>query len=193
MKKAIGSRIDLNNMDIPHVAEFRKYIDEFFDEVKIKKLDNFDQHFRTSRLQHSLNVAYYSFLIARKIGADPRAAARAGLLHDLYWYDWHTKKTPQLHAFLHPRLAVRNAARIVDDLSEREADAIAKHMWPLCMGFPRYKESLAVTLADKYAAALEVTTQCGRFFGESSVRKARGSVKRVKAIFDKIEKNSKIS
>ncbi len=188
MKNAIGSRIDLNNMDDPNVVEFRKYIDEFFNEVKVKKLDNFDQHFRTSRLQHCLNVAYYSFLIARKIGADPRAAARAGLLHDLYWYDWHTKKTPQLHAFLHPRLAVRNAARLVDDLSEKEADAIAKHMWPLCMGVPRYRESFAVTFADKYAAALEVTTQWGRYFGAASVRKARGSVRKVKSVIDKRKK-----
>ena len=182
MKKAIGSRIDLNDLSDPDVVEFRKYIDEFFNSKNVKRLDNYDQHFRTSRLQHSLNVAYYSFKIAKKIDADPRAAARAGLLHDLYWYDWHKKETPQLHAFLHPRLAVRNAARLADDLSEREADAIAKHMWPLCLGFPKYKESLAVTLADKYAAALEITTQWGRLFGESSIRKARGSVKKVRSI-----------
>lgn len=188
MKKAIGSRVDLNNMNDPNVVEFRKYIDEFFNEIKVKRLDNFDQHFRTSRLQHSINVSYYSFLIARKIGADPRAAARAGLLHDLYWYDWHNTSTPQLHAFLHPRLAVRNASRMVEDLSKREADAILKHMWPLYPGFPKYKESFAVTLADKYAAALEVTTQWGRFFGETSIRKARGSVKKVKAVFDKKRK-----
>lgn len=182
MKKAIGSRIDLNDLSDSDVAEFRKYIDEFFDKKNVRRLDNFNQHFRTLRLQHSLNVAYYSFKIAKKIGADPKAAARAGLLHDLYWYDWHTKETPQLHAFLHPRLAVKNAARLADGLTEREADAIRKHMWPLCLGFPKYKESLAVTLADKYAAALELTTQWGRFFGESSVKKARGSVRKVRSV-----------
>ncbi len=182
MKKAIGSRIDLNDMSDPDVAEFRRYIDEFFDRKNVKRLENFYQHFRTSRLQHSVNVAYYSFKIAKKIGADPKSATRAGLLHDLYWYDWHKMGLPQLHAFLHPRLALRNAERLAEDLSEREADAILKHMWPLCLGFPKYKESLAVTLADKYAAALEVTTQWGKYFGESSMKKARGSVKKVKSV-----------
>lgn len=42
----------------------------------------------TSRFQHSLNVSYYSFIICRKFGLDAYSAARAGLLHDLYYYDW---------------------------------------------------------------------------------------------------------
>jgi uncharacterized protein len=88
------------------------------------------------------------------------------MLHDLYWYDWHTDKTPQLHAFFHPRLAMRNAENMLDDLSEREKDAILKHMWPLYLGMPKYKESVAVTLADKYAATLEVCYQWGTYFAK---------------------------
>ena len=62
-----------------------------------------------------------------------------------------------MHAFLHPRLALKNASKITE-LSSREEDAILKHMWPLYRGIPKYKESYAVTLADKYAA-LEIGYQ----------------------------------
>ncbi len=184
MNKAIGSRVNLKDTSDPDVAEFRSYINDLWDTENFRRLDKFEQHHRTSRLQHSLNVSYYSFRIAKKIGADPRMAARAGLLHDLYWYDWHHKKTPQLHAFLHPRLAVKNAARL-SNISDREADAILKHMWPLYPGMPKYKESYAVTLADKYAAALEVATQWGKHIGELSGKKARKSYNKVRSVFKK--------
>lgn len=173
MKKVIGSRVDLQNYSNLEIAEFRSYVDDILTEDKVKKLEGFEQHFRTSRLQHSINVAYYSFKIAKKIGADPKASTRAGFLHDLYWYDWHTKKIPQHHALFHPRLAAKNAARVLDDLSIVEEDAIIKHMWPLSLGFPKYKESYVVTLADKYAAALEITSQWGKHFGEMSLRWAK--------------------
>ena len=47
----------------------------------------------------------------------------------------------------------------ITELSSREEDAILKHMWPLYRGIPKYKESYAVTLADKYAATLEIGYQ----------------------------------
>ncbi len=165
--KAIGSKIRFDE-DNPYAVEFMGYIEDLLNQPLVKKLDKFDQHFRTSRLQHCLNVAYYSYRIGLKIGADPRECARAGLLHDLYWYDWHYKKTPQLHAFLHPRLAVKNASRLAK-LSHREKDAILKHMWPLYPGIPRYKVSYAVTMADKYAAGLEVCYNWGSHFGTKIV------------------------
>lgn len=184
MDRAIGSKVNLRNMSNPDVAEFRSYIDDLWETEDFRRLDRFEQHHKTSRLQHSLNVSYYSYIIAKKIGADPRMSARAGLLHDLYWYDWHTKKTPQLHAFLHPRLAVKNASRL-SRISDREADAILKHMWPLYPGMPKYKESYAVTLADKYAATLEVATQWSRHFGEVSVRSAKKTYTKMKKVLKK--------
>ena len=141
MNKVIGSRVDLNDDNNKYAVEFRTYIEDLFDNDTVQKLDRFTQHFHTSRLQHSLNVSYYSYRIAKVIGCDCRAAARAGLLHDLFWYDWRNKKTPQMHAFLHPRLALKNASKITE-LSSREEDAILKH-----------------TLADKYAATLEIGYQ----------------------------------
>lgn len=160
---AIGSKVQLDNSS-RYSREFVSYIEDLMELKAVERLDKFDQHFKTSRLQHCVNVAYYSYRIALVIGADPRSSARAGMLHDLYWYDWHYKKTPQLHAFLHPRLALKNADRVTK-LNDRERDAILKHMWPLYMGMPRYRESYAVTMADKYAATLEVCYNWGRHFG----------------------------
>ena len=41
-----------------------------------QKLSNYVQHKNTTRLMHSLNVAYVSWKLARKIGCDARTAAR---------------------------------------------------------------------------------------------------------------------
>lgn len=158
LEKAIGSRIDLNDMSNPFTMEFRLFINDLLENKNVLRLDDYEQHVNTSRLQHSFNVAYYSYRIAKLIGADPRLAARAGLLHDLYWYDWHNKKTPENHAYFHPRLALKNAEKITR-LTPREQDAIINHMWPLSKGMPKYKESYAVTVADKYAATLEAVKQ----------------------------------
>ena len=185
MNRAIGSKVKLWDVSNAEVAEFRSYIEDIWNTDTVRKLDEYEQHHKTSRLQHCLNVSYYSFKIAKKIGADPRMAARAGLLHHLYWYDWHTKKTPQFHALFHARLAAKNAAKLAD-ISERENDAILKHMWPLYPGMPRYKESYAVTLADKYAATLEVATQWSRTLGNASTKTAKSSFTRVKSVFRKI-------
>ncbi len=185
MHRAIGSKVDLWDLSNPETAEFRSYIDDIWNKDNVKRLDRYEQHHNTSRLQHCLNVSYYSFKIAKKIGADPCLAARAGLLHDLYWYDWHTKRVPQMHAVFHARLAEKNAARLVD-ISDREADAILKHMWPLYPGMPKYKESYAVTLADKYAAALEVATQWSKTVGDISIQTAEKSYSKVKDVLQKI-------
>ncbi len=164
MKNAIGSRVDLNNRDIEYTSEFLSYIEDLLEHSYVKKLKRVDQHKGTTRFQHCINVSYYSYRIALVIGADPKKSARAGLLHDLFWYDWHCKKTPQLHAYFHPRLALKNARKITS-LSFEEEDAIINHMWPLSFGFPKTRVSYAVTFADKYSAALEVGYNWGSFFG----------------------------
>lgn len=153
--KIIGSRVRLDDNSNANILEFKLYIADLLENEKIQKLSSYEQHIQTSRLNHCINVAYYSFRLAKLIGADARQAARAGLLHDLYWYDWHDKKTPINHAYFHPVLALRNAEKITD-LTPAEKDAIINHMWPLSFGMPKHKESIAVTLADKYSATLEV-------------------------------------
>lgn len=66
MNRAIGSKANLRDLSNPEVLEFRSYIEDIWNSNNVKRLDNFEQHHRTSRLQHSLNVSYYSFKIAKR-------------------------------------------------------------------------------------------------------------------------------
>lgn len=158
MEKAIGSKIKLDEYESFFAIEFNDCVDDLLELNEVKRLSEYFQHCNTSRLQHSINVAYYSYLMAKILHFDYRSAARAGLLHDLFWYDWRTEKTPQKHAFYHPKAALENAKKVTS-LNKIEQDAIVKHMWPLCLKLPRYKESVVVTIADKYCATVEIFDQ----------------------------------
>ncbi len=158
MKNVIGSSVRFDAEENLYAVEFMDCIEDLLELDEVKRLDEYFQHCNTSRLQHCLNVAYYSYLMARAFNFDYRSAARAGMLHDLFWYDWRVEKTPQLHAFYHPKNALENAEKIAE-LNNIERDAIVKHMWPLTLSFPRYKESYIVTLSDKYCACIEIVNQ----------------------------------
>lgn len=41
-------------------------------------------------------------------------------------------------------------------MNEIEIDIIKKHMWPLTIVLPKYKEALVVMLVDKYCALMEM-------------------------------------
>ena len=52
--------------------------------------------------------------------------------------------------------ALRNAQALCPDLSDREANAIVSHMFPLAVHLPRSRVAIAVNLADKLCATIEV-------------------------------------
>lgn len=79
---------------------------------------------------------------------------RGALLHDYFLYDWH-EPHHGLHGYTHASLALRNAAQDFA-ISPIEADVIKKHMWPLNIKPPRYREAMIVTIADKICSAKEV-------------------------------------
>ena len=95
------------------------------------------------------------FTLCRIFGLDYRAAARAGLLHDLYLQKWEETDVGRFRRLvIHPQLALENARAF--GLSPMEEDIIGKHMWPLTAPLPYYKESYMVSLADKICATLEM-------------------------------------
>lgn len=149
------------------VAEFHSHIDTLLENESVKKLDDFTQHYCYTRLKHSLDVAYYSFVISRTFGWDSRSAARAGLLHDLFLYDWRETDTGKNHATHHPQVALENARRICE-LNPIEEDIIKKHMWLITPIPPRYKEGFVVTFVDKICAAREFIL--GVFTARAGVR-----------------------
>lgn len=143
---------------IDEKALFFQIIQDITSNETVKQMKNFRQHCDTSCYDHCLHVAYYSYWIAKKFGLDYISTARAAMLHDLFLYDWRKRyrdvELPGLHAFVHPKIALRNALEIFD-LNVKEQDIIEKHMWPLTITLPKYKESYIVTFMDKYSAIRE--------------------------------------
>jgi uncharacterized protein len=142
---------ELTELFLPCVADL--LADE-----KVRSMGALPQHKAgVSCLDHSILVAWYSFRICRRLGLDSRAAARGGLLHDFYLYNWQVKATHpnHLHGLWHPKAALANAkARFF--LSPKEADIILKHMFPLTPRPYRYWESLVVSCMDKVCALAEL-------------------------------------
>lgn len=136
--------------------EYMDHVGHLLEEPKVQKLEEITHHYHSTRLEHSIHVSYTSYRLAKKFGWDARAAARGGLLHDLFFYDWRETKFTKSHAWTHPRIALRNAEKLTD-LSEREKDIIIKHMFGATIAPPRYKESWIVTCVDKYWAVREAT------------------------------------
>jgi uncharacterized protein len=142
---------------IKKIRILNEYARDILANEKIKSMKDFIQHGDVSTLQHSISVAYLSFLFAKKLNikVDTRSLVRGALLHDFFLYDWHFEnEAGGLHGFKHPKIALKNAEEYFL-LNEREKDIIAKHMWPMTIILPRYKEALIVCLMDKYSAIIE--------------------------------------
>ena len=156
MSKAIGSRYSIENS--AEAEEFYHYVKDLLDSEIVCEMKKYRHHYSTTCYQHCLNVSYYNYLVCRKLGLDAKKAARAGILHDLFLYDWREtprKKGEKPHGMRHPQIALENALQNFD-ISKREEDMIVKHMWPLTLKLPRYAESYVIVMTDKYAAMLEL-------------------------------------
>lgn len=156
-RPAAEFKSSINKMEqLYSIDEFRMCIDDLIANDYVRKMQQFRHHYKVSCLDHSLNVSLTSFKICRALGMDYISAARGGLLHDLFLYDWRTCKPDEgMHGFVHPRISLNNALKVCS-LNEIEKDIILKHMFPLTWSLPHYKESIIVCLIDKYCAFVEI-------------------------------------
>lgn len=142
---------------VPNDDEYIALVKDILDNKSFLSMQNYIQHGNTSCLSHSINVSYLSYKWCKKMGLNAKSAARAGLLHDLFLYDWHLRpreKGELLHGFEHPKKALENAQREFE-LTKMERNIILRHMWPLTLTPPAYKEAYAVVYYDKYCSLLE--------------------------------------
>jgi len=136
--------------------EYAACVDELVFHPKVQMMKQFRHHQNASCFEHSLNVSFASYLLCKKLGWDCKSAARGGLLHDLFLYDWRTTDLAEgKHGFVHPRIAYDNAAGEFT-LNPKEKDIILKHMFPLTWRPPSCKESLLVCAVDKLCALQEL-------------------------------------
>ena len=138
--------------------EYMQIVKDIINNETVLEMKKYRQHYDISTFEHCLNVSYISYKICKKLKWDYKSMARAALLHDLFLYDWrNSRKELNLdgyHAFVHPKIALENASKLYD-LNDKEKDIIVKHMWPVTMTLPKYKESYLITLVDKYSAIQE--------------------------------------
>ena len=136
--------------------EYIEIISELLNNEIVLEMKKYRQHHKVSCYDHCLYVSYNTYLICKKYNLDYKSAARAGLLHDLFLYDWRKRQNGRkgLHAFTHPNEALKRASEITD-LNDKEKDIIKNHMWPVTVKIPKYKETYIITLVDKYFAFME--------------------------------------
>lgn len=154
----------------PYMRDFIRTTGELLNSDPVRMMGKWKHHGPITTLDHSLFVAYSSYRVARALGLDAEAAARGGLLHDLYLYDSHDKTAhPGWQCFDHPRAAAKNAEDLTD-LSPKERNIILSHMWPLGGQLPRSREAWLVDLVDTLCAGLEIT----RLYHPAKLRKKLG-------------------
>lgn len=151
--RGAGSYIEREDMD----REVIHCLRELFNGSRLDMMMGFTQHGDTSCLAHTIAVVYCALAIARMmhIRVNKRELIRGGILHDYFLYDWHDgERERKIHGFTHPSSALANAE---EDflLSRRERDIIRKHMFPLTVKPPRYREAWLICLADKICACRE--------------------------------------
>ena len=148
----------LSKKELTENSEYFSYVRDLLTCSDVMSLKDFPHHIGTSRFQHSLNVSYYNFRLCRLFHLDARAAARAGLLHDLFFYDRKThKKIRNGHCAEHANIALYNASMLFP-ISELEGDMILNHMWPMTPHLPRHAETYMITLVDKFCATVELSS-----------------------------------
>ncbi len=147
------------------------YFNEWYEIVKdILNNEEFQKrklflHHEDSVWHHCIIVSFNSFLLAKYYMADARICAIAGLLHDFYPKAWQyseelynydkeylntSKGIRNLHGFVHAKQAAVNYVKYFPELEDDKiTDAIKRHMFPLNIIPPKYKEGWIVTLVDK--------------------------------------------
>jgi len=137
--------------------EYNSIIKVYIEDEMVKCLKNIPHH-DSNRLNHCIKVSRTSYNICKKLHFNYKSAAKAGLLHDLYYNRISEMNLFgdkfKLFANEHPEDAMYNADRIFG-LNDLEKNIILSHMWPVSKHFPKYKESFVVSLVDKFYSIKE--------------------------------------
>jgi uncharacterized membrane protein/HD superfamily phosphodiesterase len=170
LKSIPGKMISDKNGRKPVESEFYEIIKDIYEHEEVLKL-KLHYHHNSSIYEHVMDVSYLSYKACKFLKLDYRSATRGALLHDFFLYDWRNHDVPDLpedkyHGIEHPKIALANARKhfILNDI---EKDIVIKHMWPLTLVPPKYKESFVVSFVDKYFASKEFVTK----FKDSKIKK----------------------
>ena len=148
MKKDITDNI-LND------KEYLKIVSPILNSPEFKRRKKWMHHEGVSLYEHLLIVSYLSYKICKKYNFHYKDAASGGLLHDFYYRSWQDNlgdKKPffKQHGFIHAKEAMYNSYKFFPKyMNKRICNIILRHMFPLNIIPPRYKEGWVVTYVDK--------------------------------------------
>lgn len=131
--------------------EFNDIIEPYLIE-EFTNLKNIDHHGIT-RYDHSLRVAYYTYLITRFLHINYEEATIAALLHD-FFTDEVNEELSVFKLRRHPKHALNNASKYFY-LTDLQKDIISTHMFPVTFTPPKYLESWIVDIVDDISAIYE--------------------------------------
>ena len=152
--------------------EWFDYVKEILQNNEFQKRKLFFHHAHITVWEHSINVSYSCFIVAKKFNLDKRVCAIAGILHDFYPYAWlyneqlamldngiyvsevgKKNKFFKQHGFTHASLAAKNYLKYFYYLQDvKITNSIRRHMFPLNIVPPKYIEGYVLTIVDKYIA-----------------------------------------
>ena len=134
--------------------EFYSIISDIIDHDKFCETKNI-RHHGITRYNHSLRVAYYTYLVTKKLRLNYIEATRAALLHDFFTTEL-SDENMKTSLKEHPRVALENSKKYFE-ISDLQADIIVKHMFPVTKSLPKYKESVIVDIIDDVSSVYERT------------------------------------
>lgn len=135
-----------------HNTEFYKLVKDILKNEEFNELKNISHH-GISRYDHSLRVAYYTYIVSKALHLNYVKATRGALLHD-FFIDEVKDMNSVNRLTKHPNFALENAKKHFN-LSILEEDIIKTHMFPVTITPPKYLESWLVDLIDDISAIYE--------------------------------------
>lgn len=128
--------------------EFKKYIEH----DKVLELKDYIHH-GIDRYNHSMRVAYYTYVVTKGMKLNYYSATKAAILHD-FFFDEVSDDNSYSRLRKHPEVALENAKRYFS-INDMEADIIKKHMFPITFTPPKYVESFVVDMVDDVISIYE--------------------------------------
>ena len=134
--------------------EFRSIIKPLLDNCPFEETKK-EKHHGITRYEHSMRVAYFSYIVTKFLRLDYKETTEAALLHDFFTTEVK-EKNGIARLRQHPKHAVENAKKYFV-LSDKQEDIIKTHMFPVTFTPPKYLESWIVDIVDDVAAIYEKT------------------------------------
>lgn len=141
-------------MSVNKELEFNNIINDILKNDKFIEL-RYEIHHGMSRLDHCLSVAKMTYNMAKFLHLkNVEEVTRAALLHDFF----KNSEVGSNSFKKHPLVALKNAKENFE-LTKKQENIIASHMFPVCEVMPKCSESLLVSLVDKLVAIKECTKE----------------------------------